>query len=85
MYSGITWILYYIPKPYLQISSKELYYEIDNGDYIEYYKKDQLDSNLIKFDIYQIINLENDKKYFLKGHIYTRNYNPCKYHCSRIL
>ena len=29
------WILYYIPKPYLQISHREMYYEIDGDDYIE--------------------------------------------------
>ena len=29
------WILYYIPKPYLQISHRDMYYEIDGDDYIE--------------------------------------------------
>ena len=35
IYSGFCWILYYIPKPPLQIGYKEMYYEIDTGDYIE--------------------------------------------------
>lgn len=35
IYSGFCWILYYIPKPPLQLGYKELYYEIDTGDYIE--------------------------------------------------
>ncbi len=29
------WILYYIPKPSLQISHREMYYEIVGDDYIE--------------------------------------------------
>jgi len=29
------WIIYYIPKPSLQISQREMYYEIDRDDYIE--------------------------------------------------
>ena len=40
IYSGLVWVLYYIPKPYLQIEGKELYYEIDTGDYINIVKKD---------------------------------------------
>lgn len=39
-YSGLVWILYYIPKPYLQIKGKEIYYEVDEGDYINIFKKD---------------------------------------------
>ena len=35
IYSGFCWILYYIPKPPLQIGYKEAYYEIDTEDYIE--------------------------------------------------
>lgn len=30
-----TWIVYYIPKPNLQLTHKEMYYEIDGKDYIE--------------------------------------------------
>jgi hypothetical protein len=30
-----SWIIYYIPKPSLQISHREMYYDIDEGDYIE--------------------------------------------------
>ena len=40
IYSGLVWIFYYIPKPYLQIKEKEIYYEIDTGDYINIVKKD---------------------------------------------
>jgi hypothetical protein len=40
IYSGLVWIFYYIPKPYLQIKGKELYYEIDEGDYINIIEKD---------------------------------------------
>ena len=35
IYSGFCWILYYIPKPPLQIGYKDAYYEIDTEDYIE--------------------------------------------------
>ena len=35
IYSGFCWILYYIPKPPLQIGYTDAYYEIDTEDYIE--------------------------------------------------
>ena len=35
VYSFCSWIIYYIPKPHLQLKHKEMYYEIDEGDYIE--------------------------------------------------
>ena len=35
IYSGFYWILYYIPKPQLQLGYKEVYYEIDTEGYIE--------------------------------------------------
>ena len=35
IYSGFCWILYYIPKPPLQIDYKDAYYEIVTEDYIE--------------------------------------------------
>ncbi len=35
IYSGFCWILYYIPKPPLQIGYKDAYYEIDTEGYIE--------------------------------------------------
>ena len=40
IYIGLVWVFYYIPKPYLQIKGKEIYYEIDTGDYINIVKKD---------------------------------------------
>lgn len=40
IYSGLVWILYYIPKPYLQIKGKEIYYAIDEEDYVNIIKKD---------------------------------------------
>ena len=40
IYSGLVCVFYYIPKPYLQIKGKEIYYEIDTGDYINIVKKD---------------------------------------------
>lgn len=35
VYGFCAWIIYYIPKPYLQLKHKEMYYEIDGDDYIE--------------------------------------------------
>lgn len=40
IYSGLIWVFYYIHNPYLQIKGKEIYYEIDTGDYINIVKKD---------------------------------------------
>ena len=38
MYGALSWILYYIPKPLNAIEYKEIYYEIDTGDYIDIQK-----------------------------------------------
>ena len=35
VYGFCAWIIYYIPKPYLQLKDQEMYYEIDGDDYIE--------------------------------------------------
>ncbi len=33
-YTSLVWILSYVPKPSLQLTDKELYNEIEIGDYI---------------------------------------------------
>tara|TARA_B110000285_G_scaffold198432_1_gene230874 strand:- start:1618 stop:1752 length:135 start_codon:yes stop_codon:yes gene_type:complete len=38
MYGSFCWIIYYIPKPSLQLGYKEMYYAIDDGEYIDIIK-----------------------------------------------